>query len=103
MVYYMDYELSLSMNFFCWMEDVNMLDIIKKCWEKVFMSVKLINRVIDIDRFLGSKCKKWKRWLFIKKMEKDEVVIVVDVRCCMSSSGGYTGVGTMGGGIIVIG
>ncbi len=41
MVYYMDYGWSMSMNFFCWMETVNKLDIIGKCWDKVFVGDKL--------------------------------------------------------------
>ena len=44
----MDYELSSGSNFFCWMEDVNMLDTNNKCWEKMFICNKLFNRVINI-------------------------------------------------------
>ena len=48
MVYYMDYGWTVTSNFFCWMETINMLDINKNCVGNRFMSVKLKNRVISI-------------------------------------------------------
>ncbi len=48
MVYYMKYEWTWSMNFFCWMETINMLDINEECWEKVFICNQLENDVINI-------------------------------------------------------
>ena len=58
MVYYTPYDWIVTSNVCCWMETVNILDIIRNCLEKVFVGDKLKNRVINIRWFLGELEKK---------------------------------------------